>query len=196
MDSMAIQIMQCGHYFHSNHAAAKSHDDRTAEQHQLNCSSRDLQSKNYTPGKLCTPFIQLTDAQGSKIITYYNKSKVDLSWKMVHAHVGIANCSRQETSQYRFNLVSNHLCLFEHTHVSQNSAIPSKNAVFMVFANIKHSRQFRLTSKFWSIHYCGKRLYVHMFDMVDTAFSYGRALVGCKFLQESSKVKGSCLHEI
>ena len=32
--------------------------------------------------------------------------------------------------------------------------------------------------------------------MVDTAFSYGRALIVCYFLQESSKVKGSILHEI
>ena len=29
-----------------------------------------------------------------------------------------------------------------------------------------------LTSDFRSIHYCGKMLYRHMFDMVDTAFSY------------------------
>ncbi len=29
---------------------------------------------------------------------------------------------------------------------------------------------------FWSIHFHGKRLYAHMFNMVDTAFSNGRAL--------------------
>ena len=57
-----------------------------------------------------------------------------------------------------------------------NTAPPSKNAVS---ANIKHSIYFHLTSNFWSIRYCGKRLYVHMFDMVYTAFSYGRTLVVC-----------------
>ncbi len=35
-----------------------------------------------------------------------------------------------------------------------------------------------------------------MFDIVDTAFSYGRAVIVCKFIQESSKVKESSLHEI
>ncbi len=35
-----------------------------------------------------------------------------------------------------------------------------------------------------------------MFDMVDTAFSYWRALIVCWFLQESSKVKESSLHVI
>ncbi len=56
------------------------------------------------------------------------------------------------------------------------TAVPSKNAVS---ANIKHSRYFHQTSNFWSIHYYGKRLYVHMFNAVDTAFSYGRALIVC-----------------
>ena len=32
-----------------------------------------------------------------------------------------------------------------------------------------------------------------MFDMEDTAFSYGRALIVCKYLQESFKVKESSL---
>ena len=35
-----------------------------------------------------------------------------------------------------------------------------------------------------------------MVDMVGTAFSYGRALIVCQFLQESSKVKESSFHEI
>ena len=35
-----------------------------------------------------------------------------------------------------------------------------------------------------------------MFDIVDTAFSYGREMIVCLFLQESSKVKESSLHEI
>ncbi len=35
-----------------------------------------------------------------------------------------------------------------------------------------------------------------MFAVVDIAFSYGRALIVCKFLQESFKVKESSLHEI
>ncbi len=51
-------------------------------------------------------------------------------------------------------------------------------------------------SNLWSIHYCSKRLYVHIFSVVDTALSYGRALIICLFLQESFKVKQSSLHEI
>ena len=35
-----------------------------------------------------------------------------------------------------------------------------------------------------------------MFDIVVTALSYGRALIICKFLRESFKVKESSLHEI
>ncbi len=35
-----------------------------------------------------------------------------------------------------------------------------------------------------------------MFDMVDTLLSHGRALIVCSFLQESSKIKESRLHEI
>ena len=35
-----------------------------------------------------------------------------------------------------------------------------------------------------------------MFDMVDIAFSYGRALIICYFFQESFKVNESSLHEI
>ncbi len=35
-----------------------------------------------------------------------------------------------------------------------------------------------------------------MFHMVDTSFSYGRVLIVCQFLQESSKVKESSLHKI
>ncbi len=35
-----------------------------------------------------------------------------------------------------------------------------------------------------------------MFDMVGAAFSYGRELIICLFLRESSKVKESSLHEI
>ncbi len=35
-----------------------------------------------------------------------------------------------------------------------------------------------------------------MFDMVDTAFNYWRAVIVSKFLQESSKVKESSLHEM
>ena len=47
-------------------------------------------------------------------------------------------------------------------------------------------------SNFWSIHYCGKRLYVH-YVWYDR---YGRALIVCQFVQESSKVKESSLHRI
>ncbi len=37
---------------------------------------------------------------------------------------------------------------------------------------------------------------MYMFNVVDTAFNYWRALIICLFLQESSKVKESSLHEI
>ncbi len=57
-----------------------------------------------------------------------------------------------------------------------NTVVPSKNTVS---ANIKHSRYFFVTFNFWSIYYYGIRFYIHMFDMVDTAFSYGRALIVC-----------------
>ncbi len=53
------------------------------------------------------------------------------------------------------------------------TAVPSKNTVSaIVRTSIK--RQI-----FWWIYSYGKRLYVHVFDMVDTAFSYGRALIVC-----------------
>ena len=52
----------------------------------------------------------------------------------------------------------------------------SKNAVC---ANIKHGRYFHLTSNFWSINFHAKKLYVQMFDTVDTLFSYGRGLIVC-----------------
>ena len=39
-------------------------------------------------------------------------------------------------------------------------------------------------------------MYVHIFDLVDSAFSYGRALIACWFLQESFKLIESSLHEI
>ncbi len=43
------------------------------------------------------------------------------------------------------------------------------------------------------IHSHGKRLFENMLDMADTAFSYRRALIVSQFIQESSKVKESCL---
>ena len=51
---------------------------------------------------------------------------------------------------------------------------PSKKAVS---TNIKHSRCIHLMSNFSSIHFHTKRLYVYMFDIVDTPFSYGRGLI-------------------
>ncbi len=73
-------------------------------------------------------------------------------------------------------------------------AVQSKNAVS---ANIKHGRYFHQTSIFWAIYYLWyKKLYVHMVDMVDTVFSYGRALIVCYSLHESSKVIECSLPEI
>ncbi len=62
--------------------------------------------------------------------------------------------------------------------VSQNDQ--NVYTVFILWdRNIKHIKYFHLTPNFWSIHYHGKRLHVHMFVIVyvDTAFSYGRALI-------------------
>ncbi len=73
------------------------------------------------------------------------------------------------------------------------SAVRSKKTVC---ANIKHNRYCHLTSTLMSIHSHGKRLYGHMCDIVDTAFRYWRALIICKFLHESSRVKESSLHVI
>ena len=53
------------------------------------------------------------------------------------------------------------------------------------------------TRNFWSIKYYGtKKLYEHVFDMVDTAFSYVGALVVFYTLNESSKVKESSVCQI
>ena len=49
---------------------------------------------------------------------------------------------------------------------------------------------------FTSIHFHAKKLYLHIFDTVDTAFNYERELIVCSFLQDFSKVKGSSLHLI
>ncbi len=49
------------------------------------------------------------------------------------------------------------------------SASQSKNAVS---TNLKHSRYIHLMSNFSSIHFHTKGCNVHMFDIVDTAFSY------------------------
>ena len=73
------------------------------------------------------------------------------------------------------------------------SAPPSKNAVSAI---IKQSRYFHLKSNFTLIHSHAKRLYIHMIDIVDAAFSYERELIVCSFLQISSKVKGSSLYFI
>ena len=55
-------------------------------------------------------------------------------------------------------------------------SVPNKNAVT---ANIKQNRYFHLKSSFWSIKsfWFIESMYGHMFDRVDTAFSYGRALI-------------------
>ena len=49
---------------------------------------------------------------------------------------------------------------------------------------------------FTSIHSHAKKLYLHMFDIVDTAISYERELVVCSFLHDFSKGKGSSLQLI
>ena len=54
------------------------------------------------------------------------------------------------------------------------SALPSKNTVS---TNIKHSI-YPFNVKFL-VNPLPKRLYVHMFAIVDTAFSYERGLIVC-----------------
>ena len=73
------------------------------------------------------------------------------------------------------------------------SAVLSKNAIC---AFLKHSIHFHLTYSFTSIPSHAKKLYLHMFDIVDTAFSYERELITCSFLQDFSKGKGSSLQLI
>ena len=51
------------------------------------------------------------------------------------------------------------------------SAPQSKNAVL---ANIKYSRYIHLMLNFLSIYFHTKRLYVNMFDIVDTLFIWKR----------------------
>ncbi len=72
-----------------------------------------------------------------------------------------------------------------------NFAPQSKNAVS---TNIKHSRYIHLMSNCSSIHFHTKKLYLHMFDAVDTPFSYGKGFIVCASLQEFSKTKESTLH--
>ncbi len=77
--------------------------------------------------------------------------------------------------------------------ISLPSAPQSKNAVS---TNIKHSRYIHLMSNFSSILFHTKRLYVHMFDIVDPPFIYGRGLIVCSSLQKFTKTKESALHVI
>ena len=49
---------------------------------------------------------------------------------------------------------------------------------------------------FTSIHSLAKKLYLHMFYIVDTAFSYEKELIVCSFPQEFSKGKESSLQLI
>ncbi len=74
------------------------------------------------------------------------------------------------------------------------TAVPSKNAVS---ANIKHSIDTPSTRQISGQSTTVVKGCMHiMFDIVDTAFSFGRALIICEFIQESFKVKESSLHEI
>ncbi len=73
------------------------------------------------------------------------------------------------------------------------SAILSKNEVsannIIVDTSIKRQTPGQSTTVVKGCMYI-------MFDMVDTVFPYGRALIICYFLQESFKVNESSLHEI
>ncbi len=62
------------------------------------------------------------------------------------------------------------LCLYTFAPKSKN----------VVSTDIKHGRYIYLISNFLSIHFHTERFYVHMFDIVDTPFSYGRGLILCR----------------
>ncbi len=64
---------------------------------------------------------------------------------------------------------------FQHS-ISQYHMSSQVKTQYVQISNIVY---FHLTCYFRSIHSHGKRLCGHMFDMVDTAFSYGRALIVC-----------------
>ncbi len=105
--------------------------------------------------------------------------------KCVKKHFGQYNFVSDQTETYAEHSVCTHfhsILKIQHQTLNQisndccSSAALSKNTLS---ANIKHSRYFHLTSNFWSIHFHAKRLYVHIFDMVDTFFSYWRASIVC-----------------
>ena len=70
------------------------------------------------------------------------------------------------------------------------TASQSKNAVCTL---IEHNRYVHLTYNFASIYLHAKKLYLHMFDIVDTAFGYESKLIVYSFLQDFFKGKGSSL---
>ena len=50
-----------------------------------------------------------------------------------------------------------------------------------------------LNVQFHFIHSHAKKLCLHMFDIVDTVFSYERELIVCSYMKDFSKGKGSSL---
>ena len=70
----------------------------------------------------------------------------------------------------------------------------SKNAVCALIT--EHKRYFHSTYNFTSIHSHAKKLYLHMFDKVNTVFSYERELIVCSFLQDYAKGKEGSLQLI
>ena len=92
----------------------------------------------------------------NEIFFIYFVQVVNLSWGLLV----MRHLSYQKSSQ---SCILGRFCQVL-THMS-TSAAPSKNAVS---ANIKHTRYPGTSSKtsyFWSIHYCSKRLFVHMLKM-------------------------------
>ena len=53
-----------------------------------------------------------------------------------------------------------------------------------------------ISIQFTPTHSYAKKLYLHMFDLVDTVFSYESELFVCSFLQDFSMGKGSSLQLI
>ena len=69
--------------------------------------------------------------------------------------------------------------LLQKIELKVSSPISAPSSKTEVSTTIKHSRYFHLTSTFRSIHYCCKRFHVSMSNVVDTTFSYERALIVC-----------------
>ncbi len=87
---------------------------------------------------------------------------IDQPWKSNLTLIWLSSLVTR--SSLKDNLTTIHQLCYKATY-----AVQSKTQYAQY---IKHNRYFHSTSNFRSIHSHGKRLYVHMFDMVDITFSH------------------------